>query len=938
MLNAQTLCSTYGGQTPNYTVGVGSPNNIINSSQLGSSLPNGSVVSVVGDFTIDANFSLTNAVVKVNTGKKILVQFSDYVNFNTTTLVLNNTKVFACTGLWKGIEMGGLTGITTTNGTKIEDAENAIKALNSGMVSLSIDNTTFNRNVIGINLDASTLPWYVMPPIFNYFTNNAFSCTSALNGSLTGVTNFGVQMVNINYPFAFNYGNYNNTFTGIKNGIFMNAAYGVMELNNYHFEAIVNACVYFVNGEQLNVKNSTFNDVKAYGIRSEIVRTLTVEDCQFSGSYSELPASVIENRFMIFVTDPKVGNSNLIQRNEFKTFDDLYNYNFFHIQFWMYDGATHDLNAQITGNTFKQFNNTNVTNGPDIGSSTAIQILGNCTSGSNVGIGNNDFILDANNTGTIKQINRSIDIRNGDKNNIHIVGNRFKSGHGKYCLLVGSAGTGNEFSNNIFELGQSKYLADGLFLNNFQNAKVCSNIDYNASSGYLINGQNYNTNFVRNITYGANPVSMRFGFNDPLIGPQIHKGNEWYPEFCLPPFSNSTCHPYILHDFPNSNLLLLSQFKVHTSQSVLNPNNNVYSYFSKYFPYYVVPNATPSGFWVIDPNGSPATDCATPGPNSGGLSENFIAQNGLSDYLRNPIQQYDAEMYLYRSIKANPNAFNGNRSYNSFLQRNNGKNKDKFTDLEKAIDESDEVKEVTKNKVAAFREQIKALETEAKRYNKDNRASFDVMQAWYKKRLDLDDNINTLYKEHKAEKKIKHQNAKRIIDNVVPTAANERLIKDVYVMYLDAQINNDGKFTVEQTVRMKIIAQTCVTEGGMIVYVARGLLSRKDLQDIQKTIDVCEPELIERVEGTPPSNSVQQKQVASTTIFPNPAGESFTINIADNLTAIAQVTDIVGKIVKVYNLQTGTNTIRHNLPKGIYIINIKMSDGKILTEKLSINY
>jgi hypothetical protein len=198
-LQAQTLCSTYGGQTPNYVVGIGSPNNIINSSQLGYSLPSGSVVNVVGDFTVDVNFNLTNAVVKVSTGAKIFVK-PDYVNFNPVYFVLNNTRVFACSGLWKGIEMGGLTGLTTTNGTKIEDAENAIKAINSGMVSLSIDNTTFNRNVIGINLEAANYTFF--PAFLSYFVNNTFSCTSPLNGTATGKTELGVRMKNINYPFV----------------------------------------------------------------------------------------------------------------------------------------------------------------------------------------------------------------------------------------------------------------------------------------------------------------------------------------------------------------------------------------------------------------------------------------------------------------------------------------------------------------------------------------------------------------------------------------------------------------------------------------------------------------------------------------------------------------------------------------------------------------
>lgn len=69
---------------------------------------------------------------------------------------------------------------------------------------------------------------------------------------------------------------------------------------------------------------------------------------------------------------------------------------------------------------------------------------------------------------------------------------------------------------------------------------------------------------------------------------------------------------------------------------------------------------------------------------------------------------------------------------------------------------------------------------------------------------------------------------------------HEKLSKEVYQIYIEAQINNDGKFTIEQIDRLKIIASTCYTEGGMIVYVARGFLSDKELLEINSIIESCE--------------------------------------------------------------------------------------------------
>ena len=43
--------------------------------------------------------------------------------------------------------------------------------------------------------------------------------------------------------------------------------------------------------------------------------------------------------------------------------------------------------------------------------------------------------------------------------------------------------------------------------------------------------------------------------------------------------------------------------------------------------------------------------------------------------------------------------------------------------------------------------------------------------------------------------------------------------------------------------------------------------------------------------------------------------------------------------MKLSNITAPTQTtVYSNLSKGLYIVNIKMSDGQVLTQKLSINY
>jgi Secretion system C-terminal sorting domain len=715
----------------------------------------------------------------------------------------------------------------------------------------------------------------------------------------------------------------------------MDADYAVMEMNNYHFQSIEFTGVEFKNGENLYVKNCEFSDVKINGILSENVRSLQVEDCQFTGfNIVNLPPNDGYERNMIHVINPKVGNSNLIQRNQFTTSGNLHCAYFNHVQLQVYGNSpNHEMKAQIVANTFNQFNNFNTQNDFFVGSSKGIYLCGNYSTSSDVDIENNEFVLDANNDGYYPN-NTGVDVINGYKNNVHIVGNRLTSGLGWFCRMFGSNGVGNEFTQNTVDLGQNGRLANGIiWMNYFLNSKICSNIDYFATySTYSFSGPNHNTNFTKNITYGAQYESLTFGFNNPLIGEQKHKGNEWFPYSC-----GINCYPYVRHYSPA--IVDLSKFIVHTPQSDFNTNTGFYNYFSSFFPDGIDPDPISSGFWKIEPR-EPTADCITQGPNFNAFNERMIAQNGLKDYLRNPFQEYDAELYLYRALKSNPNAVNTDRVYNQFLERNIRRNKDKITDLEKIVDESDKISEETKNKIEDFKNQIKILESANRRFSRNTPPSIDEIKAWFKKRSELDENIRALYGQYNAEKKSKLQEAKRINDNIIPTAYNEKLIRDVYSIYLEGQLRNEGKFTSEQTKRLKAIAQTCVNDGGMIVFVARGFLSAADLYEIQNIIDACEPML-----HSEPNqrlgiavNKESQKMPTQITVFPNPANESFTIVLKDNTTAIAQIVDITGKKVREYNLQTGSNTIRHDLPRGMYIISVKMSDGKIISQKLSISY
>jgi hypothetical protein len=913
------LCSTYAGSAITYTVGAGTA--YPNSSNLPSATLSNVTLLVQNDFTVNSNLTLNNVIVKVNMNKKILV-LGDFFTYNMSNLSLNNTKVFsnACSYMWKGIDMGGLASITVTNNSVIEDADNAISAINSGYVYLNIDNSTFNRNKVGINLDATNLWGFATPAMLQYFVNNKFTCTSALNPNTANIqkTEVGLQIKNVPYPFGWNYGNSWNSFTGLKNGIYIE---GTQQFNTdqYTFESIEDKALYCKNGNYLKVDFTRFRDIRLWGIYFEDSKELQATNNFFRAvAYP----SITFRRYMIHSVDPKIGNTHQLHANRFENYaNDMQCINLERLSL-----GSQEMTAHMSSNTFLLFTTT---------AGQGINLRGSYASNSNVLIENNSFNFDGNNTPTS---NQGIRILDGNKTNVKIIANSFVAGDGTYCSLEGSTGIGNEFSNNVFFQGQYGRLGLGVAVNNFQNAKICSNTDNLATfKTYAFINQNNNTDFTNNTTYGRatpNNPSLSIGTtllpsSNNIIGLQIHKGNKW--------FSQNGTHPWIQHNEPA--LAILSQFVVHTPQSVLNGSN--YTYFSQYFPVQVTPSPVFIPFFTTQ-SGTPSTSCIAQAPSIAmamdPVLDPLIAQNRLSDYITNPVILSDAKKHLYRKIKMNSSAFN-TQFFKDFIKNNESKNTDKIHNLETIIDESEKISDVIKKKMDVLVKQSEELNKQNASYNATNRPSRDVMKQWYIDRTKLDEDMKALYTQHKEGKKLKHKEAKTILDNIVAVESNDKFTKEVYQIVLDALINQDGKFNQEQIERLKKVAATCVTEAGMIVYVARGFLSQDIMKSIQASLDICEPKF-DKVSYIVENQNTNLNNIKSTNpiIFPNPAGEQFTITLPKEVSAKVQISDISGKVINTYDVNSRETTIHHKLQKGIYILNIKTSDGNTSAHKISINY
>lgn len=260
--------------------------------------------------------------------------------------------------------------------------------------------------------------------------------------------------------------------------------------------------------------------------------------------------------------------------------------------------------------------------------------------------------------------------------------------------------------------------------------------------------------------------------------------------------------------------------------------------------------------------------------------------------------------------------------------------------LESSINDNQGIDDIKQNKIKVLRKKIEDVDKQMKQYDAKKKPTLDEIKQFYRQRLELDIEIGNLYKEHKNERKTKLKMVKADADNIMPTTSYERYFKEVHQIYLDAQLNTDGQYTTEQISRLKKIAGTCVTEGGKIVYVARGFLSQVDLEEVLKLVEECEkrPEIRQAnlVENTQSLKNAAINLKETVKLYPNPTAETFYIDIPKDLTAKAEIYDITGRMVKSFNLNTGSNFVKHEGAEGIYIAKITTSDGSAKSIKFTV--
>ncbi len=629
-----TLCEQFSGN--DFSVKIGNGTQYLTSSDIGNSI-SGNVL-IVGNFTIDAPFTFTDAIVQIMPDKAISV-------YKGNTLTITNSKLFACNGLWRGIRMNDLTEIKIRTST-IEDAEETINASERSYVTLDISTTTFNRNYDNIFIrNINHITHY---PYFKFFDKNTFSCTSPLNSSPANTTatitrsGFYLYDCPVYLPLSVK-----NTFKDIEYGFYTRNEC-IVTANNLHFFNTKKSAIFQEKG-LLFLTKSYFNNCSPTGIKIDNLKYVDLQNCSFNVD------KAATSSYQIDVDE--LGVSSTFNTNQCNFDIDT------EVQFRGINvkGTNVGVGSNIT---IKQIVfNAKLNSDANV---KGIVISGEFPSQSKIDIYNNKFdylaFIDKPAQGTAIWSNSTgnsvIEIR-GNKENLSIYGNSVLTDyiHEEILyvslggvLLFNSSGKNNYISDNIFKSQNwLKKCAEGLLISNFKNTLFCSNLFERTSTAFYFFGQNEKTKLIANRNITSYYITIE---KDSYIDEQIHNGNTWKCGL------NGTGCCWIADPLieTDPSFADLSQFTVHTTQS----DNTCPALFggniNPYFPAQIEPEPSNIPWWITS-NGTPKNtgSCLSQFTNDEDSKIYRLIANGeIKNIITSPVQLWQAEKTFYYRFNEKP--------------------------------------------------------------------------------------------------------------------------------------------------------------------------------------------------------------------------------------------------------------------------------------------
>ena len=896
----------------------------------------------MGDFDVN---SLTDVVFE-----NCILNFAPGTGINIEAdhfLTLDNSKLFACQSLWDGIWLNYNAKINTMNSTHIEDAKIAIHSPNTA--NLSITDTRFNRNEIGIQLGAGfpEPPNYPAPmfPLLSPFTNNIFENTSAINGTAKGKMEAGIKIINC--PFVSigtsNLASNRNNFIEIQNGIIIESLdmTPTVSVRNALFQEVLFDGIRATERANLEVELSEFSNCGVNGIDLPfVVSFLDVKACTFN--YDDM----LQNQ----VNPPDVSRYNGIFCEEYGVGSEInINDNSFNIELTQAHQDVYGVN--FSGNTSSSLNL--VGDGTDINvneNNFTILLERNGSAGVNL---SNEFpitsSIDVNdNNFTIRRIHgfnfSAVGIRSsGEKNNLTIFNNQF------YTLLAYDnlnntasgirvegiqLGVENSILQNTFhpienapslDLHEDSQFHEALEVTFAPGLLICENEIYYCRYGIRTIGMNSSITLSENsFAYGYNNLWVNAGF----IGEQIHEGNQWFfPLITVDGIQYIIFTPIRAEVSPVANAIL-SKFWVHTPQP------------TSYFPLEIVPNTTN---FFEQSGGTPSNNCLTmftsDPPNDTHIK---IANGELQGYSLSEADIWYAERHLFQGLMNNPNYASLSPFFNNFLNSNTNTSVGTFYEVKEILDNTNTTDSIQQD-INNYQLNLKQLLADVKNIEEQfsEATSSQVLEdrAFLLKDIQNTDSlINIKYQTYLQQKHNLYLQALNINDSIITSTLYEEYQKEYYNIILNTKANQGNILTASQVESLIIIAEVCPKIGGPAVYQARNSLLESVVAKINDNYEECYPisdeigEMSYNILDDKMDQSISSNFSANNLlrVFPNPVKEVLTISTASDRKGSIWITNSQGEILKEISFEHNSShkiSIEENWSSGIYFCKVLYDNG-----------
>lgn len=830
----RTLCYRYSHPNPQepqpVAFQIGSPGRQFASqiiAILGANQLSGTV-SVVGNFTIDADFTFGNAVMFINPNVRITVNES-------RELTLDNAKLFCCNGMWQGIvlELGAI--IETGNVTEIEDAWVAIDEPCRGTV-MRISNTIFNRNFVGIRVGHwGNTPDCISPILLNnfeVFSGNTFSCSQALNTPIEPVGLAGIQIIGFaNLRVGQNFST-PSTFRNTQFGILSEATTNTILVSRCNFEGLLNEGIHQEIGT-LTVQFSNFTNCFANGIHQVFTNNLTVSNCGFVYN-NNLQGAATDFHNGIFATQFGVGALVRIINSDFEISHAIAN----GVSRGIYlNGGIADVSAQtrvvISNNDF------NIQTGQCKGvfmEGDFVNLLPGASS-----IFNNNFTLFNHNSYDWLD---GIDLQ-GDFQRFSIQSNDFfgqerqdNTLNATRSLTLWGAGNSleNEISYNIWHLPDlpttlGAFLNTDLFFSmrvtNQDMGSICYNQFFNVAHAGTFNELGHST--YSNNVFGVIAHGSRI--ESGMIGPQPHQGNRWvFPSIEVEGDGN-----FYLFDINGidgyhiqcSGPVAASRFFVHTPQAT-----QLWDVAHPFHPFVIIPDLDNEFF---EQQAGTPQECVLDGLVGDVPDVDKWLADGNTAALQDLGQAeiWQNQRNLYRLLQTDAEYYGSYNGFPAFAAQHQSGNIGKFYQINSLLGQSATISEAIASEVSALQQEI-ADKIEEIDYldglleGESDPAAIAVLiaaQSAASEEIEsAQSELKSLQAQYDAPRSAYYLQAQSVNNSVNAVAiyeVNEKLVNQVM---LNAIINQSGSLSEGDAQILKGIAAQCPKTSGTAVIKARSLL------------------------------------------------------------------------------------------------------------------